>query len=116
MPVSISTPSSNLGRHVFGAAALAFSLITLAWHDYNGWHLPRYIVLPRRRCRDLRRSCDSVPADHENGRKPQGSPQNRPTVVTSKPANGKCLGLGCFTPPPPVEASLFSCANSVDRI
>ncbi len=68
MPVSISTPSSNLGRHVFGAAALAFSLITLAWHDYNGWHLPRYIVLPRRRCRDLRRSCDSVPADHENGR------------------------------------------------
>ena len=26
------------------------------------------------------------------------------------------LGLGCFTPTPPVEASLFSCANSVDRI
>jgi len=50
MPVSISTPSSklssNLGRHVFGAAALAFGLITLAWHDYNGWHLPRYIVYP----------------------------------------------------------------------
>jgi hypothetical protein len=31
---------------VFGAAALAFGLITLAWHDYNGWHLPRYIVYP----------------------------------------------------------------------
>jgi len=46
MPVSISTPSSNLGRHVFGAAVLAFGLITLAWHDYNGWHLPRYIVYP----------------------------------------------------------------------
>jgi len=46
MPVSISTPGSNLGRHVFGAAALAFGLITLAWHDYNGWHLPRYIVYP----------------------------------------------------------------------
>src|SRR6202140_3547619 len=50
MPVSISNPSSkpssNLGRHVFGAAALAFGLITLAWHDYNGWHLPPYIVYP----------------------------------------------------------------------
>jgi hypothetical protein len=50
MPVSISTPSSklrsNLGRHVFGAAALAFDLIMLGWHDYNGWHLPRYIVYP----------------------------------------------------------------------
>jgi uncharacterized membrane protein YphA (DoxX/SURF4 family) len=40
------TPGSNLGRHVFGAAALAFGLITLSWHDYNGWHLPRYIVYP----------------------------------------------------------------------
>jgi len=46
MPVSISTPRSNIGRHVFGAAALAFGLITLAWHDYNGWHLPGYIVYP----------------------------------------------------------------------
>ncbi len=34
--------------------------------------------------------------------------QNRPTEVG--------LGLGCFTPPPPEEASLFSCANSVDHI
>src|ERR1700683_1560539 len=33
-----STPSSNLGRHLFGLAALAFCVITLAWHDYNGWH------------------------------------------------------------------------------
>jgi len=31
---------------VFGAAALAFGLITLAWHEYNGGHLPRYIVYP----------------------------------------------------------------------
>ena len=23
---------------------MAFGLITLAWHDYNAWHLPRYIV------------------------------------------------------------------------
>jgi hypothetical protein len=46
MPVSVATPSANFARHVFGAAALAFGLITLAWHDYNGWHLPRYIGYP----------------------------------------------------------------------
>jgi CheY-like chemotaxis protein len=44
----------------------------------------------------------------EETNQPQGSPQNRPTESG--------LGLGCFTPTPPVEASLFSCANSVDRI
>jgi len=42
--MTVATPSSNLGRHVFGVAALAFGLITLVWHDYNGRHLPRYIV------------------------------------------------------------------------
>src|ERR1700674_257096 len=42
--MTVSTPSSNLGRHVFGVAALAFGLITLAWHDYNEWHQLRYIV------------------------------------------------------------------------
>ena len=42
--MTVSTPSSNLGRHVFGAAAAAFGLIALAWHEYNSWHLPRYIV------------------------------------------------------------------------
>src|SRR6266851_433759 len=42
--MTISTPGSNLGRHVFGVAALAFGLITLAWHDYNGWHQPRYLI------------------------------------------------------------------------
>ena len=42
--MTVSTPSSNLGRHVFGAAALALGLITLASHDYNDFHLPRYIV------------------------------------------------------------------------
>jgi uncharacterized membrane protein YphA (DoxX/SURF4 family) len=26
-----------LGRHVFGLAAVAFGLITLYWHDFNGW-------------------------------------------------------------------------------
>jgi hypothetical protein len=40
----VSTLSSNLGRHVFGLAALASGLATLAWHDYNGWHQPRYLV------------------------------------------------------------------------
>ncbi len=29
--------ASNLGRHVFGAAALAFGLITLVWHDSHDW-------------------------------------------------------------------------------
>jgi hypothetical protein len=42
--MTVSTPSSNLGRHVFGMAALAFGLITLAWHDYNDFHQLRYIV------------------------------------------------------------------------
>ncbi|MGC2333605.1 MAG: hypothetical protein WA581_19295 [Candidatus Acidiferrales bacterium] len=41
-----SAPRLKLGRRVFGVAALAFGLITLAWHAYNGWHLPRYIVYP----------------------------------------------------------------------
>ena len=35
---------SNLGRRVFGAASVAFGLILLAWHEYNGWHLPPYIA------------------------------------------------------------------------
>jgi hypothetical protein len=42
--MTASAPSSNLGRHQFGLAALAFGLITLAWHDYNDWHPPRYIL------------------------------------------------------------------------
>jgi len=37
-------PSSNLGRQVFGVAALASGLITLVWHDYNDSHHLRYIV------------------------------------------------------------------------
>jgi len=39
-----AAPGLNLGRHVFGVAALAFGLITLAWHDYNGWHQPRFLI------------------------------------------------------------------------
>ena len=45
--VSVSSNAgSNLGRHLFGAAALAFGLITLAWHEYNGWHLAGYVAYP----------------------------------------------------------------------
>jgi len=44
--MTVATPSSNLGRHLFGVTALAFALITLAWHDYNDWHPPLYIVYP----------------------------------------------------------------------
>jgi len=44
--MSTTIPSSNLGRHVFGAAALAFGFIMQAWHEYNGWHLPIFIVYP----------------------------------------------------------------------
>ena len=39
-----STPASNLGRHLFGVASFAFGLITLVWHDYNGWHQLPYLL------------------------------------------------------------------------
>jgi hypothetical protein len=39
-----SMSSSNIGRHVFGVAALAFGFITLAWHQYNDWQQPRYLL------------------------------------------------------------------------
>jgi hypothetical protein len=42
--MTVPTLSSNLGRSVFGAAALAFGLIALVWHGYNDWHPPRYLV------------------------------------------------------------------------
>jgi hypothetical protein len=35
---------SNLGRRVFGVAALAFGVITLAWQDSHDGHLLRYVV------------------------------------------------------------------------
>ncbi len=37
-------PSSRVGRHVFGMAALAFGVITLVWHDYSDPHQFRYVV------------------------------------------------------------------------
>jgi hypothetical protein len=42
--MTVSTPGSNLGRHVFGVAAVAFGLITLAWHDYHDWDQLRSIL------------------------------------------------------------------------
>ena len=42
--MTVPAPSLNLGRHLFGVAAMAFGLITLAWRDYNGWHQPLYLV------------------------------------------------------------------------
>ena len=35
---------TNLGRHLFGLASLAFGLIALAWHNYNDWDQLRYIL------------------------------------------------------------------------
>jgi hypothetical protein len=32
---TVSSLSSNFGRHLFGAAAVAFGLIAMAWHDYS---------------------------------------------------------------------------------
>jgi hypothetical protein len=42
--ISHRAEGTNLGRHVFGVAALAFGLITLAWHDNNDGHHLRYMV------------------------------------------------------------------------
>ena len=42
--MTTSTPSPKLGRHLFGAAAFAFGVITLVWHTYNDWHLPRSVA------------------------------------------------------------------------
>jgi len=39
-----NSPNSNVGRHVFGVAALAFGVITLAWHDNHDGHQLRYVV------------------------------------------------------------------------
>jgi hypothetical protein len=42
--MTVSTLRSNLGRHVFGVASLGSGVVALAWHDYNGWHQPPYLV------------------------------------------------------------------------
>ena len=43
--MAVSTPSSKLGHHVFGAATLASGLITLAWYDSGNRHALHYVVL-----------------------------------------------------------------------
>src|ERR1700722_698695 len=42
--MTVSTRNLKLGRHVFGVAALAHGVITLAWHDSNDGHQLRYVV------------------------------------------------------------------------
>jgi len=42
--MTVSMANSKLGYHVFGVAALAHGVITLAWHDSNDGHQLRYIV------------------------------------------------------------------------
>jgi YCF9 len=42
--MTAATSSSNLGRHLFGAAVLVFGVITLVWHDYSDWPQLRYLV------------------------------------------------------------------------
>jgi hypothetical protein len=42
--MTVSALSSNLGRHVFGLAALSFGVIALAWHDSGGSPQLRYLV------------------------------------------------------------------------
>jgi hypothetical protein len=42
--MTVATRGSNLGRHVFGVAALIFGIITLIWHDYSDWPQVRYLV------------------------------------------------------------------------
>jgi uncharacterized membrane protein YphA (DoxX/SURF4 family) len=39
----------NLGRHVYGLAAVGFGVITLVWHDFNNWQQIRVLGnLPHR--------------------------------------------------------------------
>lgn len=43
--MAVLTPSSNFGRHVFGAATLASGVITLVWYNSNAGRQTHYIVL-----------------------------------------------------------------------
>jgi hypothetical protein len=42
--MKVSTPISDLGRHVFGAAAMAFGILTLAWRGYSDGQQLHFIV------------------------------------------------------------------------
>jgi uncharacterized membrane protein YphA (DoxX/SURF4 family) len=37
LPTNGEASGHYLGRHVFGAAAIAFSVIAFVWRDFNGW-------------------------------------------------------------------------------
>jgi hypothetical protein len=39
-----SALGSNFGRHLFGITAIAFGVVTLAWHDFKGGNLLRDLV------------------------------------------------------------------------
>jgi hypothetical protein len=43
--MAVSTPSSKLGRHVFGSATSASGLITLAWYNSTVGHRTHFVVL-----------------------------------------------------------------------
>jgi hypothetical protein len=43
--MAVSTPSSKLGRHVFGSATLASGLITLAWYNSPVGHRTHFVLL-----------------------------------------------------------------------
>ncbi len=38
--------ATNLGRHIFGLAAILFGSVTLFWHDFNGWQQIQALNLP----------------------------------------------------------------------
>ncbi len=42
--MTVSKLGPNLGRYLFGVAAVAFGLITLIWHGYSDWPQLRYLV------------------------------------------------------------------------
>ena len=35
--MSAEMTRNDLGRHVFGFAAILFGFVTLVWHDFNNW-------------------------------------------------------------------------------
>src|ERR1700691_3373683 len=111
--------SSLSGAPPFSPAVLGWSLMMAAIGAVlgipaSGWLINKFgslsIVIVGRHW-GLASQCPCLPNPILRGHLKSGqwwSLQNRPTECG--------LGLGCFTPTPRVEASLFSCANSVDRI
>jgi hypothetical protein len=44
MPTTVTMSNSDLGRHVYGVAALTSGVITLIWRDYNDFPQLRFVV------------------------------------------------------------------------